>query len=107
MTKAAVVAQIVDHPQTTVAHPLRVVAVHRTALPVAAADRGHHPEAAIQVLRETATVANNVIPADSSRAGAAVRATAAGPIPGAAIATAAAATTATAAATIAAIANHS
>jgi hypothetical protein len=91
-------------PQATVARPLPpVVAVHRTALQVAAG-RAHLPGTAIQVLRETATPDNNAMPADSSPAGAAVRVTAAGPIPVIIIATAAAIAAAVATAVTA---NHS
>ncbi len=74
------------------------MAVHRIAAPVAAAGRVRLPGTAHQVLRGTATVANNAIPADSSPAGAAVRGMAAGLIPVAATGAAMAAVTATAAA---------
>jgi hypothetical protein len=116
--KVAVADQTADHPRTTVAHPLLpVVAVHRIATPVAAAGLVHLPGTANQVLRGTVTRANNAMPADSSPAGVAVQAMAAGPIPVAAIGAAmavitaaviaAAAAIATAAAAIAVIANYS
>lgn len=101
MTKADVAARAADHPVTAALPLLPVAAVHRTALP-AAAGQVHLPATAIQVLRGVAIRDNNVMPADSSPAGAAVRVTAAGPIPVTVIAIAAAT-----AAAIAAIANHS
>lgn len=115
--KVAVADQTADHPRTTVALLLPVVAVHRIATPVAAAGLVHLPGTANQVLRGSATRANNVMLADSSPAGVAVQAMAAGPIPVAAIGAAmavitaaviaAAAAIATAAAAIAVIANYS
>jgi hypothetical protein len=104
MMKEAVAARAADHPATAALRAVPPAVAVLRAVPLVAAERVPLPGAAIQALQGMATRDNNAMPADNSPAGAAVRVTAAGPIPVTVIATAA---TIAAAAATAVTANHS